>query len=142
MINTIAAKEAVVFAAAMGRAEATPVYLDVAHRIPGRLRLRAAALKGDRRAMMEAQWVLQDIAGVRAVTANPYAGSLIIEYDPSIIGDSTLIEALSQHGYIVAPASPRAQELENKGQLVKAIGRSLLEALVERIAIGMVASMI
>jgi hypothetical protein len=55
---------------------------DIAHHVPGRLRLRSAALKRNVCASEEARRHLAQIEGVTSVRANPATGSVLLEYDP------------------------------------------------------------
>ena len=53
----------------------------VAHRMPGRLRLRFPQLRGEREAVLTLQALLAEVPGVREVEANPRIGSLLILHD-------------------------------------------------------------
>ncbi len=55
--------------------------IQVAHFIPGRVRLKALALKGNPSLAQELTRLLGVIKGVNAVEANPLTGSLVIAYD-------------------------------------------------------------
>src|SRR5438105_12846113 len=58
----------------------------LAHHVPGRLRLRSAALKSNASASKQARHQLAQIRGVTATSANPTTGSVLLEYDPSTAG--------------------------------------------------------
>ena len=64
----------------------TTFEFDIAHHVPGRLRLRSAALKGKVRASEQARRHLAQIDGVTSASANPATGSVLLEYDPNVIG--------------------------------------------------------
>ena len=56
----------------------------IVHRIPGRTRLRAPAIKGDTVALDVLRTALEDTSGVRAVSVNVLTGSLLVEHEASI----------------------------------------------------------
>jgi hypothetical protein len=66
------------------RSESAPEQRELAllHWVPGRLRLRSAALRGhpERAAELEAR--LRSRPGVRSASANPLTGSVLVLYDP------------------------------------------------------------
>src|SRR5262245_17432537 len=65
----------------------------IAHRTPGRLRLRLPVPWIRRRgASVEEQ--LRGVGGVRAVTCSPLTGSLRIEYDPFRLAEQSLVSRL------------------------------------------------
>jgi hypothetical protein len=145
MINITAPEKATAFGAIIAWNElrsAAPIYLDLAHHIPGRLRVRAAALKGDGRATAKARDVLEGITGVRAVMANPYAGSLTIEYDPKVLDCDTLVEALSRQGYIVTSGAAGPNDGQSTERLARAVGRVLVDTLAQHMAFAMVGALI
>ena len=78
--------------------------LELVHHVPGRLRLRSASLKGDARAGKEAGRRLAAIRGVTSVTANPCTGSLLLEYDTTVLPPRDIIGVLASHGYVPAAA--------------------------------------
>jgi len=63
---------------------------DLAHHLPGRLRLRSAVLKGNALASEEARRHLAQIDGVTSAWANPLTGSVLLEYDPNVISPTNV----------------------------------------------------
>jgi hypothetical protein len=112
--------------------------VNLVHHLPGRLRLRSAALKGNARAGEDIKGRLAAIAGLRSVTANPETGSLLLEYDPAVIAPSRIGELLAEHGLVFSPA---AQEAGVKpplfDQLASAVKGWALDALAEHLALAL-----
>jgi hypothetical protein len=63
-------------------------WIEVAHQMPGRTRLRAPALRRDEPACERLAEALAGVAGVRAVHVRPYTGSAVIEHDESVLAQS------------------------------------------------------
>jgi hypothetical protein len=57
---------------------------DIAHHVPGRLRLWSAALKGNACAIEQVRRNFAQISGVAAASANPTTGSVLLKYDPNV----------------------------------------------------------
>jgi hypothetical protein len=145
MINISTLQKTVVFAAPPSRDElcsAPPVRLEVAHHIPGRLRLKADALKHDKRAVVKARQELKGITGVQAIAANLYAGSLTVEYDPKFVDFGTIAEKLSRRGYAVIPGATDSIVSIDSRNVADAVGRALMDALTDRIAVTLVCALI
>jgi hypothetical protein len=72
--------------------------LKVAHHHPGRLRLRSRALEGDHGAATAADAVaaIREIAGVAECVTSSRTGSVLITYDPRLVGPDTIIDAASR----------------------------------------------
>jgi hypothetical protein len=141
MINISTLQKAVVFAALPSRDElcsAPPVRLEVAHHIPGRLRLKADALKHDKRAIVKARQEFKGITGVKAIAANLYAGSLTVEYDPKFVDFGTIAEKLSRRGYAVISGATDSIVSIGSRNVADAVGR----ALTDRIAVTLVCALI
>lgn len=59
----------------------------VLHHVPGRMRLRVPAAKGDAARLEQLRSGLALLAGVRQVTANRSIASITIDYDPSLFAE-------------------------------------------------------
>jgi len=79
----------------------TTFEFDIAHHVPGRLRLRSAALKGKVRASEQMRRHLAQIDGVTSASANPATGSVLLEYDLNVIWPSNVSDVLAMHGCAV-----------------------------------------
>jgi hypothetical protein len=78
--------------------------LDVLHVLPGRLRVRAHALRGQAGPLAELAARVAGIGGVHAVHASPATGSLLVLHEPAATAlwqELARIDAL-----LVAPAAP------------------------------------
>ena len=67
--------------------------METAHVLPGRLRLRAPVLIGQRRAADQLQKSLARLDGIRAVEVNPVSGSLLIHFAPDRVKPDMLLGA-------------------------------------------------
>jgi hypothetical protein len=74
-------------------------WLQIAHTLPGRTRLRFPALRGDAAAGERIADVLAAIPGVREVRVRPFTGSILVRHEPEVTS-ATL--ALAAHR-ILAP---------------------------------------
>ena len=61
--------------------------VSVVHHVPGRMRLRSTALKGDLFAIADLRSRFAEITGVTSVTANSCTGSLLLKYAPAIVAE-------------------------------------------------------
>jgi hypothetical protein len=136
MINdTTAIKEAAASADIAGRNEDCPAgfALDLVHRLPGRLRLRAVALKGNVQAIARRRRQLAKITGVILVEANPSTGSFLLKYDPAVLPSANVAEILASYGIRVRTPDGAASDVRLSEELLTALKRSMLEALAERL---------
>jgi hypothetical protein len=68
------------------------------HHIPGRMRIRCAALKGNAAAAAAAKAMLATQPGVESVEANTVTGSMLIRYTGRADADR-FVALLREHGY-------------------------------------------
>jgi hypothetical protein len=114
---------------------------DLAHHVPGRVRLRSAALKGDARACEQAQHHLAQIGGVKNASANPMTGSVLLEYEADLPSPGEVTEVLAAHGYVL-----RAIEAKTEAgdwwadRIASAVMDWVVNALAERLAVAMIAA--
>lgn len=73
------------------------------HHVPGRLRVRAAAVRGSEEKAAAVKALLESTPGVRSVTANSLTGSVTIHYDRQVADHSKFTALLSERGYFVGP---------------------------------------
>ena len=115
---------------------------DLAHHLPGRLRLRSAVLKGNARACERAQHHLAQIGGVKQASANPITGSVLLGYDPNLLSPGEVTEVLAAHGYVL-----RAIEAETEAgdwwadRIASAVMDWVVNAFAERLAVAMIAAL-
>ncbi len=67
--------------------------METAHVLPGRLRLRAPVLIGQRRAADQLQKSFARLDGILAVEVNPLSGSLLIQFAPDRVKPDMLLGA-------------------------------------------------
>jgi hypothetical protein len=114
----------------------------LAHHVPGRLRLRSAALKGDASASEQARHQLAQIRGVTATSANPITGSVLLEYDPSVLSAGRVIDLLAAHGHVLPATEVEAQtETGWADKLASAAMDWVINALVERVALAVITAL-
>ena len=114
----------------------------LAHHVPGRLRLRSAALKGNALASEQARHQLAQIRGVRATSANPITESVLLEYDPSVLSAGRVIDLLAAHGYVL-PATEVETEAASgwADKLASAAMDWVINAPVERLALAVITAL-
>lgn len=67
-----------------------------AHILPGRLRLRFKALKGEPTKAAALQQHLGDVVGISRAEVNPTTGSLLLHYDPRLLESPAFLNAISE----------------------------------------------
>jgi hypothetical protein len=117
--------------------------------IPGRLRLRFPQLKGEPLAAGEVASALRQVAGVVSVDPSPATGSLLVTYSVGGEHESRLWLALRQvlekHG-LTDEGQPQAGHAGGGGTLLagvgETVGRAVVERLVTRSALALVAALL
>jgi hypothetical protein len=120
----------------------TPFEFEIAHHVPGRLRLRSAALKGNACASEQVRRHLAQIDGVTSARANPATGSVLLEYDPNVISPSNVGDVLATRGY--ALGTTEAETKAGPGwadKLANAARDWAINALAERLALAMISAL-
>jgi copper chaperone CopZ len=144
MIENIELKGAAVVAQNVAEVanRASAPQINLVHHVPGRLRFRSAALKGDARVGEVARARLSRIDGVTSVAANPITGSLLVEYNPATLAPADVVDALANHGYV---AAAEEQSLEGGGgwadRLANAVGGWIIDVLAERLVLIMIGAL-
>jgi Heavy metal associated domain 2 len=106
------------------------------HHLPGRLRLRSAGLKGNANVPERVGFLFREIRGVISVEANPRTGSLLIEYDPTIVAPGKVTEMLTPQGVIRLDAAYDAGPMHGWiDQLADAAGNWFANAVAEQLAL-------
>jgi copper chaperone CopZ len=88
---------------------ALPPILEVRHRLPGRLRLRLAPLRGDPEGAARLAASLAAAPGVHEVRAHPRTGSVLVQYDPARVDADELVErarAAAGTDLVLRPGAP------------------------------------
>ena len=68
-------------------------YLQIAHAIPGRTRLRYPPLRDDAAAATRIADALAAVSGVREVKVRPYTGSVLVLHDPAVTTEALVAAA-------------------------------------------------
>ena len=71
------------------------------HALEGRLRIKIPEVKGAPHKAREVERHLAACAGVEEVTASPITGSVLVLYNPRLIGQEEIIFAFQEIGYLV-----------------------------------------
>lgn len=115
------------------------VALAVVHHLPGRLRLRSAALKGNVRSIERCRIQLGLINGVISAEPNPHTGSFLLKYDPAVIPANKIAEALAACGIIVSQTSEDIDgQPRSSDAILSILKRLVLEVLADRIMLVIV----
>ncbi|MGN6104347.1 MAG: HMA2 domain-containing protein, partial [Kofleriaceae bacterium] len=73
-------------------------WVQAAHAIPGRTRLRTPVLRTSRELVEQVAETLAAVPGVHEVRARPYTGSILVEHDPEISHRAVLEAARRAQG--------------------------------------------
>jgi Heavy metal associated domain 2 len=142
MISNIEVKGAAIPAANVARADdrLRALRLEIAHHLPGRLRLRSAAVKHDAAAAENARTAVAQIEGVHSVTANRETGSLLA-YDTDVVAPDELLERLAIRGAKAPEMSGRGAP-EWAAPLANVAKDWLINALAERLALALIGALV
>jgi len=111
--------------------------LEYVHFVPGRLRLKTAALKCRRRAA-EAEADVAAIPMVTAAIANPLTGSLTINFDRQQLSIGDLWEKLRTLGYVSENRPEPTVHSPDGDRFGRVLARALIEAVVQHSAQALV----
>jgi hypothetical protein len=124
--------------------------MECIHHVPGRLRLKLPALKGQPRQAARIAALFDAHPQGVTVQVNPRIGSLLLQYDPQRVQLDTLIASVCQalpqtslSAKVALAADPTAKlstQLTNK--LGAALADKLLATVLERSALALLAALI
>lgn len=118
------------------------------HCVPGRLRIRASAFKHNQDEADAARALLTALPGVASAQPNLLTGSILVTFDPSLIGEEAILETLRDRGLIgrgdaSSGARPAGVPLSRLGRKAgMAAANALLEKALERTALALVAALV
>jgi hypothetical protein len=99
-------------------------------------------MKGNASASEQARHHLAQIRGVTATSANPITGSVLLEYDPSVLSAGRVVDLLAAHGCVLPSTEVEAQAAsEWAGKLASAAMDWVINALVERLALAVITAL-
>ncbi len=112
------------------------------HHVPGRLRVRSAAIKRDESMAGRVCETLSALQGVNSVEVSTVTGSIKITYDMRLICHDGLLDHLRGHN-IVTPEGgvPQAQTdvISETGRIAtRLVGGFVLEKIIERSALALI----
>jgi hypothetical protein len=115
--------------------------------LEGRLRIKIPEIKG---AAPEARAIEGHLAlcpGVEEATANPVTGSVLIMYNPRLIGQEEILLVLNDMGYLLGHASGTRSNAENPDQphqegVMARVANAVTSSLMERALSSLVAAII
>lgn len=114
------------------------------HHLPGRLRIRVAAIKGNTTRARGLESILQAKEGVATVEANPLTGSVLIHYDPAATTGEALA-AIVTGDQVAAPLAQIPEGLFTERLLqrvIRSAAAHLAEMVIERAAIALLATIL
>lgn len=121
------------------------------HHIPGRLRVRVGALKGNPCAAHKVATMLREVEGVGQVEANTLTGSVLIHYDHQTTSGTQLLALLCSHGHLqtaVTVRTPQRARVEQQfaEKAVKKLAQVavgyVVESALERAAFALIAAVL
>ena len=110
------------------------------HHVPGRLRVRIAAVKRNSAIGRSVERAIRSVHGVLSARSNELTGSVVVEYDCRETTADLILEAIGNSGWHLEPAvrTQLPQTAYNPalgriaGKAVQAVAWCLLEKAVER----------
>ncbi len=104
------------------------------HEVPGRLRIKVPDLKRNPRKAHDLQRRLNGFAGVLSASVNSVTGSLLVHYDPRILGSEAILSYLSgELDLHLAGRIDNEDRLdETFGQVGKKVSKVLLMLVLDR----------
>ena len=107
------------------------------HALPGRLRVKLAAVKKSPAVAQQVKRALQEEWGVVEAAANPVTGSVLVRYDGQMTTPQAILARLAPFG-LSSTAAPVPNALSDfSHQFTKAVGKELVKlALVQMLPGG------
>jgi Heavy metal associated domain 2 len=119
------------------------------HHVPGRLRIKILQIKGRPEEATRFAARIESMRGVRAVAANAVTGSVVIHYDPRTTGHYAILAVLqadvSSRSVATPARKPQVQRTLLKPAAEKLghrLARSIIETLLERSAMALIAGLV
>lgn len=109
----------------------TPRWIQIAHHLPDRTRLRTPVLRKDQAACERVADVLATISGVRQVAVRPYTGSILIEHDPGTSVDAMVAEARRVLAIAQVLAPGERPPIDQQVPAFSSLARKLVAAVLE-----------
>ncbi len=111
---------------------------DTIHHLPGRLRLRLAALKRNPPVASRVRGALASLPGITGIRLGLLTGSALILYDPRQISAGQVIAALAAADFAI-PSTPAPAFGEALGRALVALA---VDVLMERSTVALIAALV
>jgi len=121
------------------------------HHIPGRLRVRSAAIRRNEFRAEALKALLKSAEGVNSAEVNTLTGSIVVRYDPALTSGQSVADMLRDRGYLTSSTlgdtSAPARDLaafggEIGGLVAKKVATYAIETAVERSMFALVAALL
>jgi hypothetical protein len=114
------------------------------HAVEGRLRIKVPEVKGAPLKAREIEGHLALCPGVEEVSANPITGSVLVLYNPRLIGQEEIILACQEIGYLLetTPQAPRKNGGPNHEGVVARVATAVASTIMEVALSSLVAAII
>jgi hypothetical protein len=119
------------------------------HHIPGRLRVKSALLKRNEPRAVAVRALLGGMQGVVGCEVKTLTGSVVVCYEPAVVGAHTIMSVLEAEGFIAGQAARvdehatvRSRAGTIAGRVGKAAAGVLVEKLVERSAVALIGAIL
>ena len=110
--------------------------VDIAHHVPGRLRLRPVAAAPDEATSEALCGALRRVPGVRSVSRHSLSGSIVVIYDPAVLSPGAVSATLCEAGAELASSRTPV------GPFGEAAADRLFEFALERAAVALLAAVV
>lgn len=110
-----------------------PASLQLIHHHPGRIRVRADALRRDAECAARVRDGLRSASGVRRVLHDAFTGSILVEYEPGLVDpDALLRTALAAGGFDrLDDCAPRARDPREPVRRINGFAGALNDAVAD-----------
>jgi hypothetical protein len=115
------------------------------HALEGRLRIKIPEVKGAPHNAREVERHLGACAGVEEVSANPITGSVLILYNPRLIGQEEIIFACQEIGYLEdsEPKAPggtggNSTHAGTLARVTTAVASTIMEIALSRLVLAII----
>mgnify|MGYP000901207350 CR=1 FL=1 len=106
----------------------TKLKFNIAHQVPGRVRMRIPAGKGNLELLQQTADTFAAIPGVERITINPATGSLVMHYDVDHHNDSTATSNVTLRLAVARPA-PNSTIWRSESSRKRSFSRAIRKAL-------------
>lgn len=105
----------------------------LAHHVPGRLRIKIAAARGNPALLETLGKVFEGVEGIDSITVKPDSGSIVLHYDPALESEMDARFAFYRHDSVAVRSKHQETEMERLGDDVEKMAKKI-EAEAEFLA--------